>query len=66
MSAPKFTNTKGCFACDQFVLPIMASSVSKDDDLALCTYHWNWWVVRWLNADDTPPCNAHLMDGAES
>lgn len=57
------TNVPGCFACDSAILPIPSSVVGPADDLALCNRHWNWWVTRWLNADDNPPCSAHLMDG---
>jgi len=54
-------NVAGCFACDQPILPMSSSAVSKSDDIALCTRHWNWWLIRWLNAEDVPPCGAHLM-----
>jgi len=50
----------GCAACEH---PTMtASVVAKTDDLPLCTQHWNWWLMRWLNADNEPPCGAHLMN----
>ena len=56
------TRVAGCFACESSVLPVPASVLSKSDNLALCTTHWNWWITRWLNADDEPPCGAHLID----
>ena len=56
-------NVAGCFACEQFILPMPASAVSKTDNIPLCTRHWNWWIIRWLNADTEPPCGAHLMPG---
>jgi hypothetical protein len=57
----------GCFACDQPELPMPASNVGKDDDIALCTYHWNWWLIRWFLSDDPgePPCSAHWMGKPE-
>lgn len=51
----------GCFACDQPVLPMSSLGVSKTDNIALCNQHWNWWLIRWLNADDEPPCGARLI-----
>jgi hypothetical protein len=32
-----------------------------EGNIPLCTKHWNWWVMRWLNAADEPPCAAHLI-----
>jgi hypothetical protein len=55
------TKTPGCFPCDNTSTP--AKLVTSADDIALCTYHWNWWLVRYLNTEEAPPCAAHLMEG---
>ena len=56
------TRVDGCFACEWPPMPMYADAVVKSDDLPLCPTHWNWWIIRWLNADDEPPCGAHLID----
>lgn len=57
----EFVNTPGCFACDQPILPMPMSAIPEGGDIALCAHHWNWWVLRWLNAADEPGCSAHLL-----
>ena len=54
-----------CFACAQASLPVSSLAVVKTDDIALCTTHWNWWLFRFLNSDDEPPCGAHLITEGE-
>ncbi|MEC5149177.1 hypothetical protein [Cryobacterium sp. GrIS_2_6] len=54
-----------CFACGQPVLPMSSLGVSKTENIALCNQHWNWWIARWLNAEDEPPCGAHLITDTE-
>ena len=57
-----------CWACDRLAndatRPVMTSELEQDDDIALCTDHWNWWLGRWFVADGEPPCSAHLADFA--
>lgn len=39
---------------------VVRGDLKPKDDLALCLKHWNWWVIRFLGADDVP-CDAHLI-----
>lgn len=62
-----FERVAGCFACENVRgLPIPFDEVSKGDVLALCGKHWNQWLIRWVDADDEPPCSAHLITDAEN
>lgn len=57
-----FDRVEGCFVCTHPKgLPIPMGEVDAADDLALCGRHWSWWVTRWVNSDDEPPCSAHLL-----
>lgn len=42
--------------------------VQSDENIPLCTGHWNAWLTRYLNFDYTgneaAPCGAHLIRGA--
>jgi hypothetical protein len=52
-----------CWVCERFARnrPVFASDLAEVRDLALCTLHWNWWVIRYLGSADEPPCAAHLI-----
>lgn len=41
--------------------PVRLPGLTEADDLPLCTAHWNQWLIRFLGADDAPPCRAHLI-----
>lgn len=49
--------------CDACADPGMTFDQAGDLDrgLALCTKHWNSWVLRWINSDDEPGVSAHLI-----
>ena len=47
----------GCAAGDVITM-------ASDDDLAFCTFHWNWWITKYyLGGGEWPPCAAHLIRG---
>lgn len=48
-----------CRACAG---PVVRDDLREGDDLALCARHWNWWLARFLGADDAPPVRAHLIE----
>ena len=47
-----------CWMCHTGGLPRL---VRKDEKAPLCTRHWNWWLIRYLNSEDEPPCGAYLI-----
>lgn len=55
------TAVETCFACDGGPT-LTRADVTKGDDIALCTWHWNWWLTRYLAPSALePPCDAHLI-----
>lgn len=52
------TTNETCRGCEG---PVLIADLKPGDDLALCTRHWNWWLARFLDADDAPPVRAHLI-----
>jgi len=59
-----------CWACDREHLRtdvgIPADGLTPTDSIALCNPHWSWWVARFLNSDELPPCGAHLANWGDT
>lgn len=51
--------SESCCLCQ----PVPPKVFVKSDNIALCTRHWNWWLARFIDAEDEPPCAAHLREG---
>jgi len=57
------TAVETCFACDGGPT-LTRVDVTESDNIALCTRHWNWWLIRYLAPSALePPCAAHLILG---